>query len=93
MPPNGPYIMPLTEDNLARISKMRNVTDVVKYEAEGVDPNVFPQSPGTYPWNADNFGPLWIPSKGATVQLTEENRRFIAASSKFTKAIAWRSKA
>ncbi len=35
------YIMPLTEDNLARISKMRNVTDVVKYEAEGVDPNVF----------------------------------------------------
>lgn len=65
--------MPLTEDNLARISKMRNVTDVVKYEAEGVDPNVFPQSPGTYPWNADNFGPLWIPSKGATVQLTEEN--------------------
>ena len=67
------YIMPLTEDNLARISKMRNVTDVVKYEAEGVDPNVFPQSPGTYPWNADNFGPLWIPSKGATVQLTEEN--------------------
>ena len=56
-----------------KVRYVRNVTDVVKYEAEGVDPNVFPQSPGTYPWNADNFGPLWIPSKGATVQLTEEN--------------------
>ncbi|MFQ8806788.1 MAG: hypothetical protein ACLR8Y_19075 [Alistipes indistinctus] len=70
--------MPLTEDNLARISKMRNVTDVVKYEAEGVDPNVFPQSPGTYPWNADNFGPLWIPSKGATA--TTDRRKPAALS-------------
>ncbi len=67
------YIMPLTEDNLIRIGKMRNVTDVIKYEAEGADPNIFPQNPDIYPWNADNYGPLWIPSKGATVQLTEEN--------------------
>ena len=24
-------------------------------------------------WSADNFGPLWIPKKGATIQLTSDN--------------------
>ncbi|MFR9624121.1 MAG: signal peptidase I, partial [Rikenellaceae bacterium] len=25
-----------------------------------------------YPWNQDNFGPLWIPEAGATIELTLE---------------------
>ncbi len=28
---------------------------------------------GKYAWNRDQFGPLWIPRKGATVKLTMEN--------------------
>ena len=51
---------------------MRNVVEIAKYEAEGTDPNVFPHDPNQYAWNADNYGPLWIPAKGATVQLTTE---------------------
>ena len=51
---------------------MGNVTAVIKREGEGADPDIFPQSEN-YPWNVDNFGPLWIPSKGSTVDLTVEN--------------------
>ena len=33
---------------------------------------IFPFTPDSG-WTRDYFGPLWIPSKGATVKLTEEN--------------------
>ena len=33
---------------------------------------IFPFSPD-YTWTRDEFGPLWIPEKGATVELTREN--------------------
>ena len=33
---------------------------------------IFPFSPD-YTWTRDEFGPLWIPEKGATVKLTREN--------------------
>jgi signal peptidase I len=34
---------------------------------------VFPHDTAHYKWNQDNFGPLTIPKKGTTVQLTPEN--------------------
>lgn len=33
---------------------------------------IFPNNAG-FDWTEDNFGPIWIPKKGATVQLTLEN--------------------
>ncbi len=33
----------------------------------------FPQDTAHFKWNVDNFGPLTIPQKGTTVQLTPEN--------------------
>ena len=33
---------------------------------------IFPFSPD-YTWSRDYFGPLWVPQKGVTVRLTEEN--------------------
>jgi signal peptidase I len=35
-------------------------------------PDIFPFD-STYAWNVDNFGPLYIPKAGATVQLTLAN--------------------
>ena len=34
--------------------------------------DVFPQD-HRYPWNQDNYGPIWIPQKGATITLTTDN--------------------
>ena len=70
---NYAYVeLPLTAENARRMRSMGNVTAVIKREGEGADPDIFPQSEN-YPWNVDNFGPLWIPSKGSTVDLTVEN--------------------
>ena len=34
--------------------------------------SVFPYA-STSPWSRDNFGPIWIPARGATLTLTSEN--------------------
>lgn len=31
--------------------------------------NIFPQKPKMYPWNNDNFGPIYIPQAGSTVEI------------------------
>ena len=62
------YFMPLTDNDVEELLKMDNVISVTRYKAED---EAFPHD-GRYPWTADNFGPLWIPKKGATITLTED---------------------
>jgi signal peptidase I len=66
--PTGEYVMPLTADNLEQVRTMSNVIDVQWLET-GVE--TFPHDGRG--WTESNFGPLWIPARGATVQLTVEN--------------------
>ncbi len=66
------YVLPLTRQNLERIKNMRNVMGTVQQIADEVDPGIFPHDTVNYPWNLDNFGPLWIPKKGASVQINLE---------------------
>ena len=75
--PGYPY-MPLTAEMLDKVRKLPNVVSVTQnideYPADYPDSwvTIFPFSPD-YKWTRDNFGPLWIPSAGATVELTLEN--------------------
>ena len=62
------YFMPLTDSDVEALLKMDNVISVTRYKAED---EAFPHD-SRYPWTADNFGPLWIPKKGATIALTED---------------------
>ncbi len=68
------YIFPLTEENAQKLSKFTNVVSVEKIVQEpGTwDPAIFP-SDSHYQWNVDNFGPINIPEKGETVELTTTN--------------------
>lgn len=66
------YTIPLTDASLQMVEKMRNVIDIQKYEAQGTYSAIFPND-SSYDWNEDNFGPLWVPKKGKTVELTLEN--------------------
>ena len=68
------YYLPLTKPNAEAISKFANVTEITPVvERQGVyAPHIFPHSPA-YKWNDDNFGPIWIPEKGTTVQLDTTN--------------------
>ncbi len=67
------YILPLTKDKADKLEQFKNVESVQKIVREPGEyaEYIFPHNP-VYPWNEDNFGPLTIPAKGVTVQLTPE---------------------
>jgi signal peptidase I len=71
------YVLPLTRSNAETISKFSNVTKVLPIiERKGeFAPHIFPYD-SQLAWNQDNFGPLWIPKKGATVKIDTANLRF-----------------
>ena len=68
------YILPLTKTNANAISKFANVKEVLPmFEREGeFDVKIFPYN-RIFGWNEDNFGPIWIPSKGSTIKLDTSN--------------------
>lgn len=71
----GIYLMPLTENAYDHIRVLNNVHSVLKYENTNhvmMKKIIFPHS-NNYPWTEDNFGPIWIPQKGETVELTLNN--------------------
>ena len=73
---NGNYYLTLTDDEAARIANNPSVKSVTKtIQQKGVDGDVFPQVP-SLGWNTDNFGPIYIPKKGATVKLDKESFPF-----------------
>ena len=65
------YDMFLTEEAAGKIEALNNVISVRRYI---FSPNteVFPQWKEPH-WSQDNYGPIWVPKKGATVELTAEN--------------------
>ena len=67
--------MPLTAEMLEEVKGISTVTAVEEnidtYPPDYPDSyvTIFPFSPG-YGWTRDDFGPIWIPKKGETVELT-----------------------
>lgn len=68
------YMFPLTDENVVKLKEFPNVTSVERLTEEPGkwDQNIYPSSEN-YQWNVDNFGPVTIPEKGKTVQLTLDN--------------------
>ncbi|MFW6019995.1 MAG: signal peptidase I [Bacteroidales bacterium] len=57
--------------NLERLPIVTSVDSVIQ-EQEQWNEAIFPHDPN-YKWTLDNFGPLYIPEKGKTVQLNNKN--------------------
>lgn len=75
---NNNYIhIPLTKSMKETISGYKNVNAVEMYNTRSITPlhNIFPHS-DLYSWDLDNFGPIYIPKAGATVELTMESLPF-----------------
>ena len=74
----GYRAMPLTAEMLETIKSYSGVDTLMqnidRYPADYPDSyqTIFPFT-ADYKWTRDNFGPLWIPAKGATVELTTAN--------------------
>lgn len=60
----------LTDEMAANLRKDQRIDSVImQIEPKGqAGHNIFPQSP-YYSWNNDNFGPIYIPEAGATVEI------------------------
>ncbi|THU32485.1 S26 family signal peptidase [Niastella caeni] len=66
------YKINLTEQEVEILKKIPGVTLTREIEPIG-DPRIFPRDTANILWSVDNFGPLWIPKKGVTIQLTPKN--------------------
>jgi len=58
----------LTEALAVALKSDKNVVSIKKQNFEKRDPGVFPHDPN-YQWNSTNFGSLYIPKAGATIDI------------------------
>lgn len=69
------YRINLTLPELEKLKKIPGV--ITSSITREVDPpgseNVFPHDTTYFKWTVDNFGPLWVPKKGGTIDLTPQN--------------------
>ncbi|MDE5637903.1 MAG: signal peptidase I, partial [Alistipes sp.] len=66
---NSLYYMTMTKESAEALAAMDNVITIRRFIGND---DVFPHD-GRYRWTQDNFGPLWVPAKGSTVELTTDN--------------------
>lgn len=69
------YELPLTTENVQNLKDFAAVSSVSKYENNNINManiSIFPFD-SNYPWTEDNFGPLYVPEKGVTVDITIDN--------------------
>ncbi|MDR2121231.1 MAG: signal peptidase I [Tannerella sp.] len=64
------YHLPLTEKALALVQRISSVKQVKIEHDEWSD--VYPVGYETG-WDRDNYGPIWIPARGATIDLNPQN--------------------
>lgn len=75
---NGGVAIPLTTANAEALKGFDNVVSMTRQEhPRGYAPGYhklpfFPNHPD-FDWSEDNYGPLWLPKKGVTLQLDAKN--------------------
>ena len=63
----------LDSDQVKKINEASGES-ILRLAENPVDPTLFPNNPKYFnSWSLDNYGPIWIPKKGITVDLTFEN--------------------
>lgn len=68
------YSMPLTERGYELIKSLPNVVMINRYINQDLHSDAtFPHRPILYPWNEDQYGPIWIPKAGVKVDLNLSN--------------------
>jgi signal peptidase I len=66
------YYAATTERGAELLRKYKSVESVERYNNTEPSLDAFPHH-ANYAWTQDNFGPLWIPQKGITIELSTKN--------------------
>ena len=71
-PQQNSILVQATDEAIAKAKNHPSVQGINRiFSPKGQDDNIFPRAP-QFPWNYDNFGPIYIPKKGTTVALDME---------------------
>ncbi|MCB4799468.1 signal peptidase I [Neotamlana laminarinivorans] len=71
---NTYYFSAISDEALAKFKNNPNVVSITpNIKEKGMrDPGIFPHDPN-YNWNVDQFGPLYIPEEGKSIEITIDN--------------------
>lgn len=69
---NGVYVINMTEAERANVAALKNVVKV-SLVIHSVAADLYPYYDTAAHYSVDNFGPLWVPKKGVSIQLTPDN--------------------
>jgi signal peptidase I len=71
---NSDLVIPLSREVAARLAEERNIKEVnpLIKDASIHEKHIFPFHEN-FPWNEDNFGPLYIPRKGTSIDISIQN--------------------
>jgi signal peptidase I len=69
------YRINITLNEVEKLKKIAgvDVTSITKEVDSSGNGAVFPYDTTYFKWSVDNFGPVWVPKKGATINLTPQN--------------------
>ena len=71
--PGFAYLLPLTDAMVAQLKANTKLIKSITLEPEiGVSRALYPQNL-VKQWDRNNYGPIWIPRRGATIELTWDN--------------------
>lgn len=66
------YRLPMTKQSLEKAKKLSVVKNII-VEPDALGGTMFYPVDYQTGWTRDNYGPIWIPKKGETIDLTEKN--------------------
>ncbi len=69
---NTQGFMPLTKRAVAALAMRKDLVESITINTDATDLDTYPLN-GNKHWTRDNYGPIWIPAKGKSIQLTLDN--------------------
>ena len=64
--------MPLTSKAAKALKARKDIVESIRINTDATRGDIYPLN-GNTGWTRDNYGPVWIPKKGASVKLTLDN--------------------
>ena len=69
---DGTTLLPLTPDSYEKLKKYTELAEFIEPFDNNMTQSIYPLN-GYTGWTADNYGPVWIPKKGESIELTLDN--------------------
>ncbi len=64
--------MPMTQKVKEELEKRSDIVESIRLNTDADDKEIYPLN-GNMHWTRDNYGPVWIPKKGESIDLTPDN--------------------